>query len=188
MNSLRLYFPSKPFQITQAWGIYNPAYLQFGFSKHNGTDFTRGIPGEKTWKLYWPADDFEIYDTSFGNGTGWNIRGYSNQKYDFPDGKSCKVQICVLHMDHQSPIKTGTTLNAGDYIGDADNTGFSTGPHTHLLVRRVDDNYNPVDINEANNTIDPMLYMTSFYAEDVGTILQTLREALQLLKDALSKH
>jgi len=38
MSKLELFYPAKPYKITQAFGINNPSYLQFGFSQHNGID------------------------------------------------------------------------------------------------------------------------------------------------------
>jgi murein DD-endopeptidase MepM/ murein hydrolase activator NlpD len=36
-----------------------------------------------------------------------------------------------------------------------DNTGFSTGPHTHLGLYRLDDNKNKLDQNEATGSYNP---------------------------------
>lgn len=174
---LKSYYPAKPFVLHQAWGIYNPAYLQFGFSKHNGVDFKLGDDKH----LYWPVENCTIYDVSYGGGTGWNIRGITNDLYDFSDGVKCQVDIIMMHMDSQAVIPTGTIVGVGAYCGVADNTGFSTGPHTHLLFRRIKDG-KVVDTNDANNTIDPMLYMTGFYAQDYKGLVGNYNSLILILQ------
>jgi murein DD-endopeptidase MepM/ murein hydrolase activator NlpD len=180
---LEFWCPAKPLNITQAWGIYNPAYLQFGFSRHNGTDIKVG--SDK--KLYWPVKNCRVYDTEWGDATGWRIKANSLDLYDFPDGKRAYVNIIMMHMDHKSPVPIGTILAVGDYVGVPDNTGFSTGPHTHVMGRRVDANGNLIDKNDADNSFDLFEYWNKFYAVDSKTVIGLLQQVIAVLKAYLSK-
>lgn len=168
----------KPYKTTQAWGIKNPAYEQFGYSRHNGEDLAIGTDT----KLWWPVEDFTIYDTAFGNATGWRIKANSNQFYDFPDGKNARVNLILMHLDNQSPLKPGTVPKVGDFSGVPDNTGFSTGPHTHFMLRRIDKDDNLIDKNDADNSIDPALFWTHYYAQDYNTTLALLQRLILILQ------
>ena len=66
---LELFYPAKPFAITQGWGIKNPSYEQFGFSHHNGVDFILG----KDKKLHAPCD-LVVTDVGYNSGAGNYIR------------------------------------------------------------------------------------------------------------------
>jgi murein DD-endopeptidase MepM/ murein hydrolase activator NlpD len=52
----------------------------------------------------------------------------------------------------------------------ADNTGFSTGPHTHMGLYRLNDAYMKVDTNEATGSIDPPLFFANKFAIDQATL------------------
>jgi hypothetical protein len=180
-NMPRLYFPAKPFSPTQAWGIKNPAYEQFGFSRHNGEDFRLG----KDKKLYWPLEDCIVYDVAFGTATGWRIKANSQDEYTFADGKKAFLNVIMMHMESMSPVAVGTTLNVGDYCGIPDNTGFSTGPHTHFMLRRIDKDGKLIDKNDADNSIDPHLYWTGICAVDYNSILSLYGRIKLLLESYL---
>ena len=49
-------------------------------------------------------------------------------------------------------------------MGVVDNTGFSTGPHTHVMARRMDLNGNLIDENDADNSFALMPYWDGFFA------------------------
>jgi murein DD-endopeptidase MepM/ murein hydrolase activator NlpD len=55
----------------------------------------------------------------------------------------------------------------------ADNTGFSTGPHTHMGMYRLDDTLNKLDANEATGSYDPATCFVGDFAVDHAS-LQTL--------------
>lgn len=178
--------PAKPLFITQAWGIKNPSYNQFGFSRHNGTDIAVG--SDK--KLYWPVENCQVYDTAWGDATGWRIKANTLDTYEFPDGKHGRINIILMHLDHKSPVAEGTVINVGDFCGVPDNTGFSTGPHTHVMGRRIDSTGALLDANDADNSFDLMEYWNGFYAVDKNVVIGTLSALVALyqqLLDALKK-
>lgn len=178
----QLYFPVKPWAITQAWGILNPSYNQFGFYRHNGIDVREGA--DRT--TYCPVQNLYIYDTGYGSGTGNRVKAYTLDIYTFPDGKKARLEVIVMHGEKHL-CKVGDTLQPGDPMMISDHTGFSTGPHVHFMVRRLHpDTYKLIDTNDADNSIDPAPYFTGFYAKDVPTIIGKLQAIISLLTSFLS--
>lgn len=184
---LELFYPSKPFVVTQAFGIKNPIYLQAGlpFSQHNGIDVALGA--DKT--IYAPFDCTVV--KTFSQSLGGNVLTVvSKNVYDFPDGVSCYVKIDFLHLESfiASPWQN---KGVGEKLAIADNTGeLTTGPHTHAQFRRIDIWGNDIDKNEANNSFNPSPYWTGIYAQDYWTILAQLgliRLRLLSIKEQLAK-
>lgn len=178
---LELWYPAKPWFVTQAWGIYNPAYLQFGFDHHNGIDFLVGNDG----LLHCPVQNFRIIDSGFGKDMGYYVRGVTDDVYDFPDGKKAKVYMVFMHGKEQPVIVNNTVIQTGDTLMIADNTGFSTGPHTHWYCARVDPmTLIDLDTNkEADFSFDQFPYLNRYYAVDSDKVLTILRTMI----DALAK-
>lgn len=192
MNPFKIYWPAKPFILSQGWGILNPIYNQFGFSRHNGIDIALGADS----KLYAPCDG-QVVRIGFQPNGGGNYFGVMTGPWDFTDG-SFRVLLDFLHCESIS-VKEGQILKIGDLMAIADNTGLTTGPHTHIQPRRVkfwNQQYGDAliwtneDTNDANNSFDPMPYFGNFYAVDVPrvTSLQiALVGALQKLLAKLQK-
>lgn len=135
----------------------NPDYLQFGFGKHNGIDVLPGIA-----KLVRAPFDFEHIET--GNQiTGGGIYNgiLSKHIYTFPNGLMGRVLWDSLHLERSTAL-IGKTGRAGDIVGIADNTGFSTGIHTHFQPRKVSYNGNKftfLEKNDAHDSFDPMPFI-----------------------------
>lgn len=170
MAPLKVLYEMKPVRITQEWGRKDDFYLQFGFSRHNGTDYAlgnkgelrAGIPCEVTKVAYQP------------NGAGYYICLLSLEQYDFEDGKRAHVELTYMHLDPNFPMASvGSKLAIGDYFATGDNTGVSTGPHTHIAPKRVKKNaggYYEIDTNGAKNTFDLEKYRPGGHAVDMKTI------------------
>jgi hypothetical protein len=180
---LAFYYAMKPMMVSQSWGIYNPAYQQFGYSKHNGTDFKIGTDK----KLWWPVKNCTVYYSDFGKYTGWCIKANTNDKYLFPDGKICRVNLILMHLEEKSPLTVGQIVDVGTYSGIPDNTGFSTGPHTHIMGRRIDDEGNLIDNNDADNSFDLMEYATGYYAQDYGVLISYYTTLVGVLQKIISQ-
>lgn len=161
---LSLIYPTKPYikNLKNPWGFYDPAnYSQFGFTRHNGEDFALGNPPE----LRSPFDSEVIRTGNQPKGGGLFAGLLSQQEYDFDDGIKCRVLIDFLHCK-EIKVKEGDKLKIGDLIAIADNTGFSTGPHTHGQYRRVNwdgKTITTIDKNDANNSFDPTPYWSGLY-------------------------
>lgn len=162
---LELYFPAKPYWITQAWGIKNPSYEQFGFSEHNGQDFMLGADKH----VYVPVKA-EIVEQGYNNGAGNFLRFVTTEKYEVGD-KTCYVGFMIMHYK-ETYLKVGDICEVGTDTGIANNTGFSTGPHTHIswyrLKAKQNKPSNRLDINVATDrTFDPQPYWNGKFAQDV---------------------
>jgi len=189
---LQLYWPAKPFILTQGWGIKNTLYEQFGFCRHNGVDFALGADK----KLYAPCDG-EVVRVGYQPNGGGRYFGVMTGPWDFQDG-SYRVLIDFLHCE-SILVQEGQLLKTGDVMAIADNTGLSTGPHTHMQPRRIkfwNGQYGSnlaftlEDTNDANDSFDPFPYWQNFYAVDVPrlTLLnKALVEALTRLLAYLRK-
>ena len=179
---LELPFEVKPYVISQRWGNYDPIYKQFGFSHHNGEDV---LPGEG--KAVFAPFDYEVVWSKWMPNGGGNVLGVlSLQEYDGPKKKPAYVLIDFLHLE-SFKVKVGTKGKTGDLLAIADNTGFSTGPHTHIQYRWVyKKNASLIDVekNDAHNSFDPAPYRTGVYAKTIGTVslLQKLVLALSTLR------
>lgn len=78
-----LYYPVKPWRITQKWGVFRPeVYSQFGFTKHNGVD----VPLGEDKRVYAPFDGLTVKTGFQPNGGGTYIGFLSTETYRFPDG------------------------------------------------------------------------------------------------------
>lgn len=183
------YYVAYPYKVNQAWGIYNPVYERFGFTRHNGTDIALG-----TDKVLYAPFDYTVVRTGNQPEGGGIFLGIMSEEFDFLDGKY-RVLLDLLHCEKLLAAE-GRVGKTGDVLAIADNTGFSTGPHTHLQARRVKNwNYSVgnaaswkyVDKNEANGSFDMEPYWNGKYAKEVNlvrqvTILQMVQKLLGLKK------
>lgn len=195
MSRLSLWYPAKPFIVRQGWGIYNPAYLRFKFSKHNGVDF---LPGEDNVLRAAVAGKVIRVD-NFPTGGGIFVSTITDLEYDEWDAPlsqtKSRVILDYLHCE-KILVQEGQHVNVGDIIAIPDNTGFSTGPHTHMQGRRaigwngqVGNNlfWENVDKNEANNSFDPTPYWNGYYAKDVKKIVGIWAQLIEIYKKMITK-
>lgn len=162
MNTLELYYPTKPYIVTQAWGVYNPDYIQFGFDKHNGID----IAVDKDGYVKAMCDGV-VTRVENQSGGGLVVRYRTGPV--LCEGTECYVEFAYLHASKQL-VKEGQVVKAGDNLIIAGNTGFSTGPHTHIAAYRLDKNtLAKLDNNaDANFTFDHSKYYNGKYADDIA--------------------
>lgn len=165
---LSLNYPVTTFKVNQEFGIYRPeVYSQFGFNRHNGIDIALGSDS----MIYAPLDGQIIRIGNQPKGGGIFFGFLSDRTFTFDDGISSQVLIDFLHLDHIIG-KITIAYKAGDLLAKADNTGFSTGSHTHMQFRRV--RYDgkvvtTIDVNDANNSFDPKPYWNGTYPNSVQT-------------------
>jgi len=188
--NFELYYPAKPFTQTQGWGVLNTAYEQFGFNHHNGVDFAL----EADHELHCPVR-MKVTDVGFNSSAGNYIRAITTQTYAVL-GIQCYVGIMIMHMEKQAVVK-GQICEVGDFLGIGDNTGFSTGPHTHMSVYRLakdipDENQlgNRLDKDPAyNNTFDPTPFFNGKFAVDyVPPQVETVVEEAQVVATEASQY
>lgn len=175
---LDLYYEAKPFSVTQVWGVHRPdVYKQFGFTDHNGIDF---IPGWNS-RLRAPLNATVTKIGWQPKGAGKYITLLSDEAWEFDDGVTARVLIDYMHLQ-RTLVDVGTKLEAGDLYSIADNTGFSTGPHTHAQYRRVNDRGMNLDTNAANNSFDPTPYRNGLHAVDAKSVLSNLKTQVAVLQ------
>lgn len=172
-SDLKIWFPFKPYKITQKWGVYNADYLPLGFSLHNGIDANLGT-NQRTWPVYCPVEGFRITENAFYPTGGGNQLGMvSKQKYQVGD-KFCYVSIILCHAE-KVLVPVGYEPALGELLTIADNTGFSTGPHTHMGMYRLDDNLNKLDTNGAIGSYDPVLCFAGDFAINKASLATLIR-------------
>lgn len=169
-----IYYPAKPYVVNQAWGIYNPAYSKFGFDHHNGIDIRIGADG----KLTTPVRMRIFRQDYFPEGGGYQVEAITTEKWEVGD-QECYVLLTFCH-NKQFLHQVGDILEIGDEVAIPDNTGFSTGPHTHFGAYRVDENNQLLDHNDANGSFDQSPYYNGFYAEDSGLVVSILKNMISL--------
>jgi murein DD-endopeptidase MepM/ murein hydrolase activator NlpD len=180
MAKLELFFPAKPYVITQAFGISNPSYLQFGFSKHNGIDFKVDTDG-----IVRAMCDGVVYETGFNEGAG-NFVKYRTKSVE-AEGKIGSVAFMYMH-GKQLLVAPSQELKAGDAIMVADNTGFSTGPHTHISAYFVNELNEKLPGNpDTNHCFDFSKYYNGYHADDAQKVIGILSSIIRLITNFLKK-
>ncbi len=175
---LSLFYPAKPYNITQAFGILNPSYNQFGFTKHNGIDFTVDTDG-----IVNAMCDGVVYEVGYNAGAGNFVRYKTNVPVE-AEGKTGYVAFMYMHAEKQL-VKTGDQILAGDELIVADNTGFSTGPHTHISAYFIDNktNIKLVGDPQTDHCFDFAKYYNGKYAADIK---EGLVNKIKLLQKAIA--
>ena len=164
IKKLELSYPAKPYVVTQKFGIKNSAYEQFGFSRHNGEDFRVDADGI----VVAMCRGVVIRTGDNPTGAGKYVE-YRTLEPVEAEGSTGHVAFTAMHGE-RILVKPGDSTWAGTPLMVADNTGFSTGPHTHISAYFVDpttgfkiENGN----KETNHCFDFSKYYNGFYADDV---------------------
>lgn len=107
--------------VTQYFGERPEVYRQFGLAGHNGIDFRAkvGTP------IHAPISGVAKVVNAGKEGYGLHIyiRGGD-------------TEVVLGHLSKVN-VKTGDRIYLGDKIAESGNTGFSSGPHLHLGMRKL---------------------------------------------------
>lgn len=190
---LKLWYPYKRYFVTQGWGNPNSAYEQFGFKLHNGIDAiattNSNDPDHTTWPLYCPAENMVVQSIqNYPNGGGNMLFLMSKDKVRMFE-QECYVWMVFMHCK-KILVPIGYQPALGELVAIADNTGFSTGPHTHFGIYRVGYdgvNITYIDKNDAENSFDPSLFWTGGYAIDQATLGTLIKSNLRYYSSFLTK-
>ena len=190
---LELWYPIKPFKITQSFGA-NPEYYAKnipGLKAHNGLDLqaTHG-------QMVRAAHDGVVVNAGIPDskeGYGVVLRTLQPFEYRGADNLIQEVYFKSIywHLLPTIPVKSGQTVKVGDLIGFADNTGFSTGDHLHFGLKPIYPGeqewewYNLEDKNGYFGAINPEPYFNGYYAEDAQKVKSILNQIISLLKGFL---
>lgn len=183
-----LFRPIHPFVVGQVFGAntvcvdlatgskfiscdgYNPpeGYRSVYTSKgHTGID----LPSHR-WNKVYAAYDGIVHGINTNEKTGLGVI-----IKHFVDGEHYMTKYWHLAaMD----VDLGQKVGVGDFIGYADNTGWSSGDHLHFELGKVNHlggNYEP---------IDPLPYMYPTFALDAKGIIARIREQIATISDKLA--
>lgn len=168
---LKISYPFKPYVVTQKWNNPNPAYeaAGFPFKNHNGIDATVGGNPASEWPVYCPVEGFTVKKVDYApQGGGNEVWMISNAPITMGDRDNLYAYLVLCHAK-KIFIKPGDTPKLGELLMIADNTGFSTGPHTHMGLYRVNYDGRTIeynDVNDANGSYDPSVFFTGEFAID----------------------
>lgn len=149
----------------------NAAYSQQfddpNFKRHNGIDATNYGNAQygQNWPVYCPVEGFTVENVR------WDPTGGGNELWLISNGKvliggmACYARLILCH-GKKILVKPGDEPALGELLMIANNTGFSTGPHTHMGLYRLDDKKHKIDTNEATGSFDPSLCFSNSYAID----------------------
>lgn len=183
---LQIHYPVKPFNITQHWNNPNPAYSQQfndpSFKNHNGVDFISvaaqadgSFKKQTEWPIYWPVEGFKVWQVRWAPEGGGNEIWFVSNKKMMVDGTLCYVFLVMCHAK-KIFVQAGYEPALGELVMIADNTGFSTGPHTHFGMYRSSEQgwVSKIDTNEATGSYDIEKFFSGKYASELasrGTLL-----------------
>ncbi len=181
MKKFELYYPVKPFFITQKFGetSFNDYYKKNGitFNGHNGHDLVahHGDP------IYASHDGLAYYEVDSAQGHGVVV--ITKDKYEYK-GSMVYFKTIYWHMidgskelNFKSPfydvrdVANAKEVKAGDIIGYADSTGLSTGDHLHFALKPVNKIGSAYINFEQDNgyfgAIDQTPYYNGKYAKEI---------------------
>lgn len=194
MNTLQIHYPFKPFLVTQNWGNPNSAYSeQFNdpnFKRHNGIDANVGkynYDGSvfTEYPVYCPVEGFKVLKVDYAEKGGGNELWLISKEPVVMFERTCYAYIPLCHAK-KILVQAGDEPALGELLMIADNTGFSTGLHTHMGLYRVGYDgirvTNYYDINEANGSFDPALFFTGSYAVDEADLKTLIRSTMRYYK------
>lgn len=187
-EKLELFYPAKPYKVVQAFGILNPAYKQFGYDHHNGIDFAVDADGI----VRAMCDGVVVEVKDYPNGAGKAVR-YRTLAPVQAEGTTGVVEFMYMHAESQL-VTLGQQVKAGDAIIVADNTGFSTGPHTHISAYFVDPNAPignhklPIGSPDSDYCFDHSRYFNGYYADDAQKVFTTLWTIIHMLQQFIANR
>lgn len=182
MARLELFYPLKPLWVNQAFGIYNLAYKQFGFTEHNGWDYAIS-----EGQIAYAMCDGEVTEVGFNESAG-NYVKYTTREKVWVEGKL--ERVCFMYMHGKKPLVIkGQLVKAGDLIQVCNNTGFSTGNHLHISGFMVDDEGYKIrqGRKETDWCFDFSQYYNRFFAVDAQKLFSLYHNLIALLQMQLKR-
>ena len=165
---------------------FRELYPLLGFAGHTGLDL-RAYRGQR---IYASADGIvEFISTEPERGLGVDI--ITNTRFSMDGHGEHYAKYRNWHM-LSIAVQKGQQVKAGDYIGQADNTGLTSGDHDHMELKPVEKNSNWVWYNTEQNggffgAIDPEPFFNGFHAQDAQMIFGVLRNIVSLYQQILNK-
>lgn len=186
----KIYTPLERTTITQGFGkdtspAMLPLYKSMGLAGHNGLDYF-APDGTSVYASHDGRVTFAGYDGS--GGLGVVIR--TNEEFEDVEGKPTYFKSIYWHLKKDSLLVTGSQqVVRGQKIGEADNTGMSTGSHLHYGIKPIAKGendwtwWNTEQNNGMFGAVDPTLYLVKFQHEmKYGEQSQNVRDLQEFLK------
>lgn len=188
MEKLELFYPIRPWFVSQKFGDCHPAVCDFyknvlKMRGHNGLD-VRASRGQKVYAAHDGVVTFAGEDGSAGYGVV--IRTLDKREYGI-DGAYFKTIYWHLLANGIS-VRAGQNVKVGDVIGLADSTGVSSGDHLHFGLKPMKPGeqdwqwFNLEQTNGYMGAIDPFSYFNDVYADEAQTLLSRLSQLILLLQ------
>lgn len=121
-------WPTVEKRVTQRFGANPETYQQFGLKGHEGVDLA--APFGTPYFCVAPGEVIWVSDRRRSNGQpsnyGWHVI------IDHGNGWT----TLFAHAEPEPPVSVGDRVEAGDVVATSGNTGFSSGAHLHLTVKR----------------------------------------------------
>ena len=192
MKEFKIFYPLKnPSRVVQTFGE-NPEYYSKnipGLKAHNGWD----IVGNHNQKVR-ATHDGEVVYAGVDSKEGWGVVLRTTEKFDYGAPLSFTAinevyfKTIYWHLIKEIPVKVGQKVKAGDVIGYADNTGFSTGDHLHFGLKpqqKGENDWTWFNIENENGyfgAIDPAPYFNNYCAEDAQLVISIYSKIAEILK------
>ena len=188
MTKLQLIYPlNLPFGITQNFGE-NQLELyknELGLNGHNGIDMSA-----KNGTPVYATHDGEVTFAGMDGSAGLGVVIRTLEQFDYKDSKSYFKTI-YWHLKTGSIIvKPNQKVKAGEKIGEADNTGLSTGDHLHFGLKPIYQGeqewqwWNSEQSNGYAGSIDPKPYFNGKYPKDmIHEVSQEFRNMMFAVRD-----
>lgn len=136
MNTFRLYYPVKPWRVTQRFGECHPSvcdvYKGLGLKGHNGLDVVA-----PTGTIVRAAHDGIVTFAGEDGSAGYGVVIRTDTEYEYKGSPSYFKSIYWHLLPSGVQVKAGQQVHTGDVIALSDNTGMSTGAHLHFGLKPV---------------------------------------------------
>lgn len=184
-KTLVLKNPVTPIHVNQKFGEDPVTYKRFGLAYHNGVDL-RTAHGQPVVASH---DGLATYSIDESSGHWVAVLGL--EKVLAGVYGECYPRTVYLHLcdgakepKFISPLykKKNVRVRAGDVIGYADNTGFSSGDHLHFGLKPSDRQGNALfPKNGVRGAVDPYPFL-----EEAPERVENLKKQISLLSTVLA--
>lgn len=158
---------------------YESLYKWAGYNGHNALDL------EATrWQPIYAAQEGFVEELVSEERRGLGLGVVSENQYDFTAGPfntagQWNAKTRYWHLAAFN-VRLGDKIKAGQLIGWADNTGFSSGDHLHFELKPVFRNengqwWNVFQTNGYQGAIDPTPYLSQLSAFEINSFLVRIR-------------
>ena len=157
---------------------------------HNGLDLQAN-----RWQPVYAAHDGIVNEVQTETARGLGIGIVSNEKRFFTEsGKSNNYKSRSWHFIALD-VHVGDKIKAGDLIGYADSTGYSSGDHLHFELKPVNildyENGVPVCNNTLQNNgmlgaVNPLPYMENTPALKIAGVIRQIAELTAKVADFIA--